>query len=205
MAAEWCHAPFHYFKSKRNQTKKYIENLRHMEESSSTDKDSTLKSSQPQLSYNYHNVTQIANEWNTSSSSPEDETHVKTLFQQNVSKQLKMAETIFEIPKTRTPTTTRDLHESILHVEMVDLVPFHNYIVRNIIFCYISQYHTTNIYLNNSHFSYSPNSIFPTKAQLRIHRVKTTAINLNKKSNITSMTIQLHKNTNIKQKKTPTN
>ncbi len=70
-----------------------------MEESSSTDKDSTLQSSQPQLSYNYHNVAHIANEWNTSSSSPEDETYVKTLFQQNVSKQLKWRRQYLKPPK----------------------------------------------------------------------------------------------------------
>jgi hypothetical protein len=62
-------SPLHYFESGKNQTKKYRENLRHMEETTFTDNDSLQ--SQPQPSYSSKNVPEIANEWNTTASSSE--------------------------------------------------------------------------------------------------------------------------------------
>jgi hypothetical protein len=59
-------SPLHYFESGKNQTKKYRENLRHMEETTFTDNDSLQ--SQPQPSYSSKNMTEIFNEWNTPAS-----------------------------------------------------------------------------------------------------------------------------------------
>ena len=122
-----------------------------MEESTSTDEDSSLQL-QPQPTLTSQIVEEIAKEWNTSNSSSEDEKHVNTSFQQNVSKQFKMPKTIFEIPKTRIrPTTTRDQNESILDVDMVNLFSFSNYTVT------YSQ--TTKILIFISYFTISHNPV----------------------------------------------
>ncbi len=111
---------FPYFESGKNKTKKDRENKRHVEESTSTDNDSLQ--SQPQPSYNSKNVTEIANEWNTTTSLSEGESPSKTSSGKSVSKSFKRLKKIFQDNKTPVTQKTPD-EKSILDIEMVTPIP----------------------------------------------------------------------------------
>ena len=91
-----------------------------MEDSTSTDNVS-LKS-QPQPSYNSKNVTEIANEWNTTTSSSEEESPSKTSTGKSVSKSFKRLKKIFQDNKTPDTRTSPD-EKSILEIDMVTPIP----------------------------------------------------------------------------------